>query len=110
MSRFRPDPERFPEFLASLWQGPVPDDFRLHRWLYVDGDPREMVLLWEGEESAREWVRMAFGSFGSLDTEGVTDSTAGLAACVERDLEAFGEWLRGRGTGGGGMANQLEVA
>jgi hypothetical protein len=109
IDRFRPDPDRTPEFLASLWQGSVPDDFRLHRWLYVDGEPREMLLLWEGEEPAREWVRMAFGSFGSLEGETVTDSTPGLAACVDRDLEAFGEWLRSRGSGEEEIARQLEV-
>ena len=109
MYRFRPDPERSAEFLASLWQGPIPDDLRLHRWLYVDQEPREMVLLWEGGEPAREWVQRSFGSFGSLTSETVTDSTPGLAACLDRDLPAFGEWLRSRGTGEEDIDRQLDI-
>ena len=95
--RFRPDTSRTAEFLASLWQGPVPEDLRLHRWLYVDGDPRQMVLIWEGGELARQWVERCFGSFGEITAETVTDNTPGLAACLARDLDGFGEWLRQRG-------------
>lgn len=107
--RFRPDPSRTAEFLASLWQGPVPADFRLHRWLYVEGEPREMVLIWEGEDPGRQWVEQCFGSFGELTAEPVTDSTPGLAACLDRDLDAFGQWLRQRGSGEEEVARQLDV-
>jgi hypothetical protein len=107
--RFRPDPGRTAEFLASLWEGPIPSDLRLHRWLYVDGDPREMVLVWEGDEPARQWVDRAFGSFGSLSGETVTDATPGLAACLDRDLDTFGEWLRARGSDDEEVAPQLDV-
>jgi hypothetical protein len=107
--RFRPDSSRSAEFLATLWQGSVPADLRLHRWLYVDRNPREMVLIWEGGEQARQWVERCFGSFGELQAETVTDSTPGLAACLARDLDAFGQWLRERGTGEEEIARQLDV-
>ena len=107
--RFRPDSSRSAEFLAHLWQGPVPEDLRLHRWLYVDCEPREMVLIWEGGEEARQWVERSFGSFGELSAETITDSTPGLAACLERDLDAFGDWLRARGSSEPEIARQLDV-
>jgi hypothetical protein len=109
LDRFRPNSYRTAEFLASLWQGDVPDDFHLHQWLYVDGEPREMVLLWEGGEPARQWVERSFGSFGNLSSEMVTDSTPGLAACVQRDLEGFGAWLRSRGSDEDDIVRQLDV-
>ena len=43
------------------------------------------------------------GSFG------ITDSTPGLAACFDRDLDAFGEWLRVRGSDDEEIARQLDV-
>jgi hypothetical protein len=107
--RFRPDTSRTAEFLAVLWQGPVPDDLVLHRWLYVEGEPREMILVWEGDQPAREWVERCFGSFGQLTSEEVTNATGGLAACLDRDLEGFGRWLRGRGSAEDEIANQLDV-
>ena len=109
LSRFRPDPTRSAEFLAGLWQGPAPEDLVLHRWLYLEGEPREMVLLWEGGDGAREWVERSFGDFGVLTSEPVSDSTGGLAACLARDLDGFGEWLRGRGTGEEEIARQFDV-
>jgi hypothetical protein len=109
MCRFRPDPTLSGEFLASLWQGPAPEDLVLHRWLYVDGQPREILLLWEGGEAARAWIERALGDFGALTSETVTDSTGGLAACLARDLDGFGEWLRARGTPEGEIARQIDV-
>jgi hypothetical protein len=93
LSRFVPDPTRTGEFLACLWQGPVPDDLTLHRWLYTTGSPPSMVLVWEGDDSASEYVQRAFGGFGGLTTEAMidatvmTDATPGLAACLARDLD-----------------------
>jgi hypothetical protein len=109
VSRFRPDTARSAEWLACLWQGPVPGDLELLGWLYVQITPPEMVLLWEGEAAARAWIERSFGSFGLLTTESVTSSTAGLQACLDRDLEAFGAWLRGRGTGEAEITRQLDV-
>jgi hypothetical protein len=109
LSRFRPDPNRTAEFLACLWQGPVPDTLRLYRWLYVDGSPREMAILWEGDDAAAGFVRRSFGDFGELVTEAVADATPGLEACFERDLSAFGRWLAGRGTAPADVARQLDV-
>ena len=80
VSRFTPDPSRQAEFLACLWQGDVPSSLRLSKWLYLAGEPRRMLLLWEGDDEAAAYVERAFGGFGVLDTEAVTDSTPGLAA------------------------------
>jgi hypothetical protein len=109
LSRFCPDPPRSAEWLACLWQGPVPDDFRLRAYLYVDSTPREMVVWWEGEAEARAWLDRVFGPFGDLRTEVVTENTPGLAACLERDLDKFGGVLRSRGTGEEELARQLDV-
>jgi len=109
LSRFRPSANRSAEFLACLWQGDVPASLVLHRWLYVDSVPREMVILWDGDDDARDYVARAFGTFGDLHTEAVTDSTPGLAACFDRDLDAFGRWLAGRGSTEAEIAAQLDV-
>lgn len=109
LCRFRPDTTRTAEFLAGLWQGDVPEDLVLQRWLYVDADPREMVLLWEGGEAAERWIRRSFGEFGTLTVESVTDATGGLAACLSRDLEGFGEWMRSRGSPEAEIVTQLDV-
>jgi hypothetical protein len=109
LSRFRPDTSRTAEFLAGLWQGEVPSDLVLHKWLYVDTDPRQMVLVWEGGEDAERWIQQSFGEFGTLTSEPVTDSTGGLAACLARDLDRFGEWMRSRGTFESDIVTQLDV-
>jgi hypothetical protein len=111
LSRFTPDTARFAEFLACLWQGEVPSELVLHRWLYLDSGegPHGMVLIWDGEEAARRWVDRNFGSFGILTHEPVTNATSGLAACLDRDLGAFGTWLRSRGTDNSEIERQLDV-
>lgn len=111
LSLFEPDPEpaRAGAFLASLWQGPVPGDLVLHRWLYLEGDSRSMALLWEGGGEARAWIDQALGGFGALSTTAVTDATGGLAACLERDLDAFGAWMRSRGSSEPEIERALDV-
>lgn len=109
LSRFQPDTARSAEFLACLWQGAVPETFVLHEWLYVEGAPRSMVLLWEGDDAARAYVERNFGGFGVLTTDVVTSATPGLAACLDRDLDAFGQWLSGRGSSPDEIAAQLDV-
>ena len=95
VTRFTPDPTRFAEFIACLWQGPVPDNLVLHHWLYLPGEPRSMLLVWEGDAEGDAYVARCFGSFGTLRSEAVTDATPGLAACFDRDLDAFGRFLEG---------------
>jgi hypothetical protein len=109
LTRFHPDAAKTAEFLAGLWQGDVPPDLVLHKWLYVDTDPRQMVLVWEGGEEAEKWIERSFGDFGTLTSESVTDSTGGLAACLARNLEGFGEWMRLRGSSEKEIAVQLDV-
>jgi len=111
VSRFTPDRTRWAEFLACLWQGEVPSDLVLHLWLYLGTGDRSqgMLLVWEGDEAGRAWVDRNFGSFGLLTHEPVTDATLGLAACLDRDLGAFGAWLRTRGTNDIEIERQLDV-
>ena len=94
VSQFVPDDSQMGPCVAGLWQGDVPATLKLHLWLYR---ARGAFLVWEGDAEAREYVERAFGSFGELTTEPVTDSTEGLAACFARDLDGFGEWMRQRG-------------
>jgi hypothetical protein len=111
VSRFTPDPDpsRFAEFLACLWQGDVPESLVLSKWLYLPGEPRAMLLLWEGDSVARDYVERAFGGFGTLDTEEVTDATPGLAAALDRDLEAFGRVMEAQGASADAIDAALDV-
>jgi hypothetical protein len=108
-SRFTPDQTRFAEFLACLWQGPVPESLALSKWLYLPGEPRQMLLLWEGDDDARAYIERAFGGFGALDTETVTDATPGLAAALARDLDAFGRHMETTGSSPEAIAAALDV-
>jgi hypothetical protein len=99
VSRLVPDPDRMAEFVAGLWHGPVPEDLVLHRWIYLDAKPRQMLLIWEGDEAAARFIEERFGSFGSFTTEAAADGTGGLAACFARDLPGFGSWFRGYSAG-----------
>jgi hypothetical protein len=109
VSRFTPDPSRQAEFLACLWQGDVPSSLRLSKWLYLPGEPRRMLLLWEGDDDAAAYVERAFGTFGVLETESVTDATPGLAAAFARDLDAFGAWMSEGGATADAVAQGLEI-
>jgi hypothetical protein len=110
MTHFTPDPARFAEFLACLWQGTLPPDLRLHKWLYLPGEPRAMLLVWEGGPDAQAYIDRAFGSFGELRSESVTDATPGMAAAFARDLNAFGDFLReSQGASESHLAAQLDL-
>ena len=109
VSRFTPDESRFAEFLACLWQGPVPASLKLSKWLYLPGEPRAMLLVWEGDDDARAYVDRALGRFGALDTEVVTDATPGMAAALARDLDAFARTMEARGAAPGEVAAALDV-
>jgi hypothetical protein len=109
VSRFTPDQARLAEFLACLWQGEVPASLQLVKWLYLPGEPRAMLLLWEGDDDARAHVERVFGNFGALDTEVVTDATPGLAAAFARDLDAFARHLEASGTPPDAIAAALDV-
>jgi hypothetical protein len=110
VSRLLPDPDKMAEFVAGLWQGPLPSDLVLHRWIYLEVEPRQMLLIWEGGDEAARFVSERFGSFGTLRTEPATDATGGLAACFARDLAAFGSWLRqNRGAPDETVTSELEL-
>ncbi|MEX1008093.1 MAG: hypothetical protein WD271_09660 [Acidimicrobiia bacterium] len=109
VSRFTPDQAWFAEFLACLWQGDVPASLQLVKWLYLPGEPRAMLLLWEGDDDARAYVDRAFGNFGALDTEIVTDATPGLAAALARDLDAFGRHMEASSATSEAIAAALDV-
>ena len=109
LCRFRPRPGVTAEFVAGLWYGDVPPDLVLHKWLYVDTEPREMYLVWEGGDQAERWIAQAFGEFGTLTCEAVTDFTPGLAACLVRDLDEFGAWMRSRGISEPEVTSELDL-
>jgi hypothetical protein len=111
VSRFEPDEARFAEFLACLWQGEVPSGLQLHKWLYLAGTPRRMLLVWEASDAEAEaFVDRAFGGFGTLDTEVATDdATEGLSAAFARDLDRFGRWMAARGADADQTAHALDV-
>jgi hypothetical protein len=110
VSRLTPDADRMAEFVAGLWQGALPDDLVLHRWIYLEGATRQMLLIWEGGDAAAAWVAERFGSFGTFTSEEATNGTGGLAACFARDLEGFGQWMRdNRGASGEALAAELEL-
>jgi hypothetical protein len=108
-STFTPDESRFPEFLACLWQGPVPETLELSKWLYLPHEPRQMLLLWDGDDDAYEYIERAFGGFGTIHTETVTDATPGLAAAFARDLHAFGRHMETTGSSPAAIHAALEV-
>jgi hypothetical protein len=96
LSRFEPDPSTFSAFIACLWQGEVPASLELRTYLYTSTQPLSMVLLWDGDEDANAYMEHAFGDFGTFNTEVVTDYTPGMRAALDRDLDAFGRWMRAR--------------
>lgn len=109
VSTFRPDPTTMGPFLACIWQGDVPGDFSLLHWIYLDSELRSILLIWEGDDDAAAWVKSAFGSFGALETVDGTDATGGLQACLDRDLEGFGQWMRDRGSEEDAIEHGLDV-
>lgn len=94
VSRFHVDEARQHEWLACLWQGAVPSSMVVRSWLYLPGEPRRVLLIWEGDVEAQRWVERAFGDFGELHTDEVADATPGMVLAVNRDLDGFANWLR----------------
>jgi hypothetical protein len=108
-SRFEPDPARIGEWLACLWQGPAPADLVIRQWLYLPGEPRSMIMIWDGGPEAETFVERAFGGFGRLETHAVTDATPGMAHAIARDLPAFEQWMRDRGASSDEVARQCDL-
>jgi hypothetical protein len=109
LSRFVPDATKSPEFLACLWQGDVPTSLVLRGWLYPEGDPGTVLLMWEGDDAAGAYVERTFGPFGRLTTETIRDATPAMAAAFARDLDAFGRLLAAGGAGPDEVARQLDL-
>jgi hypothetical protein len=108
-SRFQPDPERIGEWLACLWQGPAPADLVIRQWLYLPGEPRSMIMVWDGGAEAEAFVERAFGGFGRIETQVVTDATPGMAFAIARDLEAFDAWMTERGASRAEIDRQIDL-
>ncbi len=108
-SRFQPDPDRVGEWLACLWQGPAPADLAVRQWLYLPGEPRSMVMLWDGGAEAEAFVERAFGGFGRIETQVVSDATPGMVLAIARDLAGFEQWMRERGASAGEVARQVDL-
>ena len=109
VSRFVPDAPRMSEWLACLWQGDVPAGLKLERWLYLQTEPRGMLVMWEGDDEATAYMERAFGSFGEFTTEVVVDNTAGLAAALARDLDEFGATMDRQGLSPDAIASALDL-
>jgi hypothetical protein len=108
-SHFQPDPARIGEWLACLWQGPAPADLVIRGWFYLPGEPRGMIMLWDGGDAAEAFVARAFGGFGAIETHVVADATPGMALAIARDLEGFADWMSARGAPEGEIANQVDL-
>jgi hypothetical protein len=108
-SVFHPDPARVGEWLACLWQGPAPADMVVRQWLYLPGEPRGMVMLWEGGEAAEAYVERAFGGYGRIETHKVVDATPGMVHAIARDLEGFEQWMKDRGAAPEEVARQVDL-
>jgi hypothetical protein len=107
---FRPDPARWAEWIARLWQGaPAPPDFELQRYLYLPGGPREgMVFLWTGGTAAQAWFERAIAAWGAAETVTLEEATPGMALAIARDLPGMEAWLRGR-LDEGAVQRQLDL-
>ena len=105
---FKPDPARTNEWLACLWQGPAPADLKVRTWLGLGGDPRTMVLVWEGGPEAEAFVERVFGGFGDVETKQANEST-GMASAFARDLDAYEKMVRDRGLDPKEIARQLDL-
>ena len=108
VSRFTPDPSRQAEFLGVSGR----ETFRRPPAVEVadlSGEPRRMMLLWEGDDQAAAYIERALGEFGVLETESVTDATPGLEAAFARNLDAFGAWMSERGATSDAMTEALEI-
>ncbi len=108
-SVFAPDLVRAGEWIACLWQGPAPADLVIRQWLYLPGEPRRMVMVWDGGPESEAFVERVFGGFGQIETHVVTDATPGMALAVARDLEGFGDWMRKRGAAPEEVARQVDL-
>lgn len=106
VSYFTVQPHRYDEWIACLWEGPAPDDLTIHTYLHLPGEPRRMLVLWDGDEAAMERL---FGDFGTFVTEEAFDATEGLRACVARDLERFATLLRTRGASEADVERQIDL-
>jgi hypothetical protein len=108
-SVFQPDYDRVGEWLACLWQGAAPADLMVRQWLYMPGEPRRMVMLWEGGEEAEAYVERAFGGFGEIETHSVNDATPGMIHAIMRDLAGFEQWMHDRGAAPDEVTRQLDL-
>lgn len=109
-SHFTPDRSRHGSFIAALWQGEAPPGIVVQRWLYLGVPMEGMLLVWEAaDDDERAWLERRLGSFGELRTWVSDDATPGMVAAVERDLDGFGAFLRGRATPEESIASQLDL-
>lgn len=109
-STFHPDPERAGEWIACLWQGEgAPPDFALKWYVYLPGEPRGMIFLWQAEAAGRAWFERAIAAYGRAITLEVTDATAGMAFAIDRDLAGIEAWLLDRGMPPDQVARQVDL-
>lgn len=108
-SRFQPDPDRFNEWMACLWQGPAPADIKMRMWIRLQGEPMTMILLWEGGAEAEAFIERTFGRFGKLETSAGVEANEGMVAAFARDLPAFEQMMHKRGADPAEVARQVDL-
>jgi hypothetical protein len=109
-STFGPDPDRFAEWIACLWQGPAPGGVVVRSWHYLGTSPRKMLLIWEAADpDARAWMEDRLTPFGDLVTWEADDATPGMQAAIRRDIDGFGTWMADRGTPTSETARQVAL-
>jgi len=109
VSSFTPNPAHGAELLACLWQGPVPPSLQLTTWLYMPGEPRRILFIWDGDDDAVAFVEGVLSPFGELTTDLATDATGLLASALARDLDACRTWLSNSGTPPDAVEQQVEI-
>jgi hypothetical protein len=97
------------EYTAAIWQGPVPEDLKLHHWLNTGSDTPQMLLIWEAGEQAAAWVEEIFTTFGTISTTPAQDATPGLMTCWHRDLDGFAGFFRSLGVPEASIEAEMDV-
>ena len=105
------EPDRYAPWIACMWQE-QPPEVTLICYLHLPRAPdgaRRMLVVWDADDVNRPRMERWFGGFGRLETEAATLTTPGLAAALERDLDAFAAMLGQRGLGPDDVAHEIDL-
>ena len=106
---FRIDIPRANQWLACLWQGPVPTDMKVREWITLkDVKPHTAILIWEGDDEAKAFIDRVFGAYGEVEHQEVT-SSSGMASAFARDLAGYQQMMQARGGEQADIDRQVEL-